>query len=71
MSDVSSSKKKVRGVLGLVGLVFGALGAVRELKAASGNRDSLALVNAVLNFAAVLTGAALAVRALRKDGDEE
>ena len=71
MSDVSSSKKKVRGVLGLVGLVFGALGAVRELKTARGNRDNLAVVNAVLNCAAVLSGAALAIRSLRKDGDEE
>jgi hypothetical protein len=70
MSDVSS-KKKMSGVLGLVGLVFGALGAVRELKQATGKRDNLAVVNAVLNIAGVVTGAALAIRALRKNGDDE
>jgi hypothetical protein len=55
--------------VGLVGLGFGALGAVRELKAAKGKRDALALLNAVFNFAAMLTGGALVIRSLRKDGD--
>jgi hypothetical protein len=61
--------KRVRDIVGLVGIVFGALGAVRELKTARGKRDGLAVVNAVVNFAAVVTGGALVVRGLRKDGD--
>jgi hypothetical protein len=61
--------KRIRSAVGLVGLGFGALGAVRELQAARGKRDGLALLNAVFNFAAVLTGGALVIRSLRKDGD--
>jgi hypothetical protein len=64
-----SALKQVRGVLGLVGLAFGALGAVRELRAAKGKKDRLALANAGFNFAAVLTGGALLIRSMRKDGD--
>jgi hypothetical protein len=63
--------KRVRDVVGLVGLVFGAVGAVRELRDASGKRDGLKLLNAAFNFAAVLTGGALVFRSLRnKDGEE-
>jgi hypothetical protein len=65
-----SKVKNVRGVVGLVALGFGALGAVRELRTARGKRDRLAVLNAIVNVASVLTGAALAVRSLRKDGDE-
>jgi hypothetical protein len=66
-----STMKKVRGGLGLFGVVLGAVGAVRELRSAHGKRDNLALFNAILNFAAAVTGAALAIRAIRKDGDDE
>jgi hypothetical protein len=63
--------KRARDVMGLVGLAFGAVGAVRELKEAKGKRDRLKLLNAAFNFAAVLTGGALVFRSLRsKDGDE-
>jgi hypothetical protein len=64
-----SAVKQARGVLGLVGLAFGALGAVRELRAAKGKKDGLAVANAAFNVAAVLTGAALAIRSMREDGD--
>ena len=47
-----------------------ALGAVRELRAAKGKRDGLALANAVVNILAVLTGSALVIRSLRKEDDE-
>jgi hypothetical protein len=64
-----SAMKQTRGVVGLVGLAFGALGAVRELREAKGKQDRLALVNAVVNVIAVLTGGALVIRSMRKDGD--
>jgi hypothetical protein len=66
-----STMKKVRSGIGLVSMALGAVGAVRELQSARGKRDSLALVNAILNIAAVVTGAALAIRAMSKDGDDE
>jgi uncharacterized membrane protein YcjF (UPF0283 family) len=62
--------KQAKGAFGLVGLALGAVGAVRELRDANGKRDRLALVNAVVNALAVLTGAALVIRSMRKDGDE-
>ena len=63
-----SGMKRARGIVGLVGLVFGALGAVRELREAKGKQDKLLLINAAVNGAAVLTGAALMIRAMREDG---
>jgi hypothetical protein len=67
-----SSMKKVRAVAGLVGLGFGAVGAVKELREARGKRDYLALTNAVISILGVLTGGALAIRGLRReDGDSE
>ncbi len=66
-----STLKKVRGVAGLVGLGFGAAGAVKELREAKGKRDVLALAHAVVNILAVFTGGALVVRSLRKGDDAE
>jgi hypothetical protein len=65
-----SSAKKARGIVGLVGLGFGAVGAVRELKSAKGKQDRLAFANAIVNVLAVITGAALAIRGLR-GGDKK
>jgi hypothetical protein len=66
-----STVKKVRSGIGLVSMALGAVGAVRELRSARGKQDNLALVNAILNIAAVVTGAALAIRTMRKDGEDE
>jgi uncharacterized membrane protein len=66
-----SSMKQVRAVAGLVGLGFGAVGAVKELREAKGKRDYLALANAIVNIIAVITGGALAIRGLRKGDDAE
>ena len=52
--------------LGLVGLGFGAVGAVKELREAKGKRDYLALANAIVSIVGVITGGALAIRGLRK-----
>jgi hypothetical protein len=62
--------KRTRDVFGLLGLAFGAIGAVRQLREARGKKDRLALLNAVVNITGVVTGGALAVRALRKGGEE-
>lgn len=64
-----SAVKRARGVAGLVGLAFGAIGAVREIREARGKKDMLALANAVVNILAVVTGAALLVRSLRRGDD--
>ena len=67
-----SQMKKVRAVAGLVGLGFGAVGAVKELREARGKRDYLALANAIISILGVFTGGALVIRGLRKeDGDSE
>jgi len=64
--------RRSKGVVGLLGLAFGALGAVRELREAKGKRDRLALVNAAVNVLAVITGAALVIRGMRAgDGDDK
>jgi hypothetical protein len=64
--------QRIRSVAGLVGLAFGALGAVRELRAARRKRDTLALANAVASGLAVLTGGALLIRSMReKDGEDQ
>ncbi|HEX3590926.1 MAG TPA: hypothetical protein VHV74_14940 [Pseudonocardiaceae bacterium] len=62
--------KRSKGVLGLVGLAFGAFGAIRELRAARGKQDKLALANAVVNVLSVVTGAALVIRGIRKEGED-
>ena len=66
-----SSVKKVRAAAGLVGLVFGAVGAVKELREAKGKRDYLALANAIVNIIAVFTGGALVIRGLRTEDDAQ
>jgi hypothetical protein len=62
--------KRTRDVFGLLGLAFGAVGAIRQLREARGKKDRLALANAVVNVVAVVTGGALAVRSMRKGGEE-
>ncbi|GAB2819762.1 hypothetical protein [Lentzea nigeriaca] len=61
------SIKKARSLFGLAGAVAGAVGAFSGLKAAREKKDKLALANAIAGIAVAITGAALAVRALRKD----
>ncbi|MFD1146123.1 hypothetical protein [Saccharothrix hoggarensis] len=57
-----------RAVLSLVGAAGAATSAFSALKSARGKNDKLALVNAVAGILVAITGAALAVRGLRKDG---
>ena len=66
-----SSVKKARNVFGLVGSVVGAVGAVSDLRKARGDRDKLALTNALANILVVVTSAALALRELRKGADDQ
>jgi hypothetical protein len=59
--------KKAKGLFGLIGAVTAAASAVSGFKAAREDKDKLALANAIASIAVAITGAALAVRGLRKD----
>jgi len=59
---------RVRTVLALVGAAGAATSAFSTLKSARGKNDKLALANAAASILVAITGAALAVRGLRKDG---
>ncbi|WP_253670815.1 hypothetical protein [Streptoalloteichus tenebrarius] len=58
--------RKLRGALMVAGSAAGAVGVVRQLRAAREKSDRLMLVNALGNAIVVITGAALALRGLRK-----
>ncbi|MEV6240895.1 hypothetical protein [Lentzea sp. NPDC051838] len=59
--------RKIKGLLGLAGAIAGAVAAARGVKSAREDKDKLALANAIASIAVAITGAALAVRGLRKD----
>jgi hypothetical protein len=59
--------KKIRGVLGLVGSVFGAVSAVQSLRTARKDKDKLLLVNAGASILVAITSVLLTIRAVRKD----
>jgi len=61
--------RKARGIFGLLGAAAAAASAFSTLRTARGDKDKLAVANAVANVAVAITGAALAVRGLRKDGN--
>jgi hypothetical protein len=58
---------KMKGMFGLVGSATAATGAVTSLRRARTDKDRLLLANAILSIAVAITGALLAVRALRED----
>ena len=59
--------KKMRGILGLVGSVFGAISAVNSLRTAKQDKDKLLLLNAGASILVAVTGVLLTIRAVRKD----
>jgi hypothetical protein len=59
--------KKMRGVLGLAGSVFGAVSAVKGLRNARKDKDKLLLVNAGASILVAITGVLLTIRAVGKD----
>jgi hypothetical protein len=65
-----SSAKKVKGAFGIVGSVTAATSAVTSLKNAREDKDKLLLANAIASIAVAITGALIAVRALKKGGDK-
>ncbi|HEU5470153.1 MAG TPA: hypothetical protein VFV67_05820 [Actinophytocola sp.] len=65
-----TSVKKLKGVFGLVGAVTATASAVTSLRRARTDKDRLLLANAIASFATAITGALLAVRAVRKDDDK-
>jgi hypothetical protein len=62
--------KKMKGMFGFVGAVTAATSAVTSLRAARAEKDRLLLANAIASIGVAVTGALLAVRALKKDGDD-
>jgi threonine/homoserine efflux transporter RhtA len=60
---------KLRGVFGLIGSATAATSAVSGLRTAKEDKDKLALLNAIASIVVAVTGALLAVRSLRKDGE--
>jgi|GraSoiStandDraft_30_1057271.scaffolds.fasta_scaffold528073_2 hypothetical protein len=65
-----TSFAKMRVLFSLVTSAIAAVNAVSDVREAKRDRDTLALTNAVANILAMITGAALAVRTLRK-GEEK
>jgi hypothetical protein len=59
--------KKLRGILGVAGSVFGAVSAVRSLQAAKKDKDKLLLVNAAASILTAVTGVLLTIRSVRED----
>jgi uncharacterized membrane protein (DUF4010 family) len=62
--------KKMRGVFGLVSSATAATHAVSGFRSAREDRDKLALVNAIASIVVAISGALLAVRAMREDGEK-
>ncbi|WP_447003913.1 hypothetical protein ACRAKI_30385 [Saccharothrix isguenensis] len=60
--------KRGRTILSLVGAAGAATSAFSTLKSARGKDDKLAVANGLASILVAITGAALAVRDLRKDG---
>jgi hypothetical protein len=63
--------KRIKTLFGLASVVFGLVGAVRDLKSAREDGDLLALVNAVASLVAAGTGGAIAIREIRSGDDSE
>ena len=59
--------KKIRGLIGVAGSVFGAVSAVQGLRTARKDKDKLLLLNASASILVALTGVLLTIRAIRKD----
>jgi hypothetical protein len=69
MSNDKGGAKRLKSIVGLVGAVIGAGRAVTDLRKAKGTGDKLAFGNAIANILVVITGAALAIREIRKSGE--
>jgi hypothetical protein len=50
---------------------FGAVSIVKDVRKASGDHDTLKLINALVGAAALITGAALLLRELKQLGDDD
>ncbi|AXI81567.1 hypothetical protein C7M71_021225 [Peterkaempfera bronchialis] len=57
--------------LGIGSSAFGAIGVIRDARAARGERDTLKLVNAVVAAVALVTSTALLIRELKQLGDDD
>lgn len=63
--------KKLRGILGVAGSVFGAVSAVKSLQTARQDKDKLLLVNAAASILTAVTGVLLTIRSVRADKEAD
>jgi|tagenome__1003787_1003787.scaffolds.fasta_scaffold17282391_2 hypothetical protein len=63
-------KSKAGKILSVGMQVAGAIGVIKQIKEARGKGDKLEIVDAVISAAAVVTGFALLIRALREVEEE-
>ncbi|GAB3907509.1 hypothetical protein ACFQ1S_18610 [Kibdelosporangium lantanae] len=59
--------KKLRGIIGVAGSVFGAVSAIKSLQSAKKDKDKLLLVNAAASILTAVTGVLLTIRSVRED----
>ena len=60
---------KLKALFQLAGALAGSIGLISRLREARADKDRLALADAVISALGMITGAALAVRTLRKGDD--
>lgn len=70
MAKKKAPKSKAGKIIGLGMQIFGAIGVMKQIKEAKGKNDRLELADAVISAAAVVTGFALLIRALREEQEE-
>ncbi|NUU25473.1 MAG: hypothetical protein HOV68_28795 [Streptomycetaceae bacterium] len=70
MGKKKAPKSKAGKIIGLGMQVFGAIGVIKQIKEAKGKHDRLELADAIVSAAAVVTGFALLIRALREEQEE-
>ncbi|GAA2225506.1 hypothetical protein GCM10010232_08380 [Streptomyces amakusaensis] len=64
-------KSKAGTYLSIGTTAFGALGVLKQVKAARAEHDTLRLIDAAITGAAIVTGVALLVRELKRLGDDD
>ncbi|MDI2129358.1 hypothetical protein [Yinghuangia seranimata] len=67
MAKKKAPKSKAGKFIGLGMQVFGAIGVMKQIKEAKGKHDRLEMADAIISAAAVVTGFALLIRALREE----
>ncbi|MEU6537662.1 hypothetical protein [Streptomyces sp. NPDC047000] len=72
LSKAKGFKKSRTGTyLSIATTAFGALGAVKQIRKARSEQDTLLLIDAAVSAAAIVTGLAILVRELKRLGDDD